>query len=333
MVNSEDASKILNQHFKQISLDEFNERHNKYVGEVDASLVQTNKSNETGAIVLYQRQAAPLKLDAYLASALTGLTQDQRIDLEALSQVIDSVCESLEIELYQPRTSTDPIDNPNVSPGDVFKRDRERVLSSDLVIHIADYASTGAGQELNVATEALIPMIIIARGDIKVSRMVTGIPAVKLTITYQDLEGLREELRERLIEIRPIMEVRKLAFSDFKMNIVGNKVRILREDAGLTREEVAANAGDILTTEKIRQLEGNVDSISNPTLLELRTLATVLKTTVADLVEPDLSERMLALLQELMVGRVAARYGMSSSDQKKILRRILLRVIYNLEKD
>ena len=333
MVNSEDASKILNQHFKQMSLDEFNERHSKYVGEDDASLVPTNRGNETGAIVLYQRQAAPLQLDAYLASALTGLTQDQRHDLGALSHVIDSICKSLEIELYQPWTTTDPIDNPNVSPGDVFKRDRERVLNSDLVIHIADYASTGAGQELNFATEALIPMIIIARGDSKVSRMVTGIPAVKLHITYQDLEGFREELRERLIEIRPIMEERKLAFSDFNMNIVGTKVRILREDAGLTREEVAANAGDILTIEKIRQLERNVDRVSNPTLLELRTLATVLKTTVADLVEPDLNERMLALLQELMLGRVAARYGMSSSDQKKILRRMLLRVIYNLEED
>ncbi len=333
MVNSEDAHRILGEHFKQITLDEFNERHDKYVGEDETSLVPTTNSDKTGAMILYQRQAAPLKLDAYLASALTSLTREQRDDFEALSQVAESVCEGLEIELYQPRTATDPIANPDVSPEDVFKRDRERVLSSDLVIHVADYASTGAGQELNFALEALIPMIIIARGDTQVSRMVSGIPAVKLTITYHDLEELRGELRERLVEIRPIMEERKLAFSDFKKNIVGNKVRILREESGLTREDVAFHSKDLLTVEKIRQLEGNIDRVSNPTLLELRTLATVLKTTVADLVEPDLSERMLALLQELMLGRVAARYGMSSSDQKKILRRMLLRVIYNLEED
>ena len=244
MVNSEDAHRILGEHFKQITLDEFNERHDKYVGEDETSLVPTTSSDKTGAMILYQRQAAPLKLDAYLASALTSLTREQRDDFEALSQVAGSVCEGLEIELYQPRTATDPIANPDVSPEDVFKRDRERVLSSDLVIHVADYASTGAGQELNFALEALIPMIIIARGDTQVSRMVSGIPAVKLTITYHDLEELRRELRERLVEIRPIMEERKLAFSDFKKNIVGNKVRILREESGLTREDVAFHSKD-----------------------------------------------------------------------------------------
>ena len=333
MVNSEDAHRILDEHFKQITLDEFNERHDKYVGKDETSLVPMTGNDKTGAMILYQRQAAPLKLDAYLASALTRLNQEQRENFQALSEVAASVCEDLDIALYQPRTATDPIGNPDVSPEDVFKRDRERVLSSDLVIHIADYASTGAGQELNFALEALIPMIIVARGDIQVSRMVTGIPAVKLTITYNSLEQLRSELRERLVEIRPIMEVRKLAFSDFQKNMVGAKVRILREESGLTREDVAIHSGDLLTVEKIRQIEGSIDRVSNPTLLELRTLATVLKTTVADLVEPDLSERMLALLQELMLGKVAARYGMSSKDQKKILRRMLLRVIYNLEED
>ena len=333
MVSPEDAQKILDEHFKQISLEEFNERHDKYVGEDVTALLPTSGIDDTAPIVLYQRQAAPLKLDAYLASALTGLTQEQRDDLEALSRVAERVCEDLEIALYQPRSVTDPIAHPDVSPEDVFKRDRERVLSSDLVIHVADYASTGAGQELNFALEALIPMIIVARGDSQVSRMVTGIPAVKLTITYNDLEQFSQELRERLMEIRPIMEVRKLTFSDFNRNMVGNKVKVLREESGFTREDVALYSGDLLTADKIRQIEGSVDKVSNPTLLELRTLATVLKTTVADLVEPDLSERMIALLQELMLGRVEARYGMSSGDQKRILRHMLLRVIYNLDRD
>lgn len=333
MVNPEDAHRILGEHFKQVSLEEFNERHDKYVGEDVTALLPSAGNAESGPLVLYQRQAAPLKLDAYLASALTGLTQEQRDDLEALSKIAESVCEDLEIALYQPRTVTDPIVHPDVSPEDVFNRDRERVLNSDLVIHVADYASTGAGQELNFALEALIPMIIVARGDSQVSRMVTGIPAVKLTITFNDLEQLSRELRQRIMEIRPIMEERKLAFSDFKKNMVGNKIRILREESGLTRENVAFYSGGLLTVEKIRQIEGSIDKVSNPTLLELRTLATVLKTTVADLVEPDLSERMIVLLQELMLGRVEARYGMSSRDQKSILRRILLRVTYNLEED
>ena len=93
------------------------------------------------------------------------------------------------------------------------------------------------------------------------------------------------------------------------------------------------HSGDLLTVEKILQIEGNSDRVSNPSLLELRTLATVLKTTVADLVEPDLDERMIALLQELMLGRVEARYAMSSRDQRKVFRRILYRVLDKTEED
>ena len=334
MVNPQDAQKILGEHFKQITLDEFNERYEKYVGEgPHAALVPTDKTTESTAMILYQREAAPLKLDAYLASALTGLSLDQRENLVAVSDIVESVCEDLEIELYQPGKATDPVNHPHVSSESVFNMDRERVLSSDLVIHLADHASTGAGEELDFALTALIPIVLIAHGDTRLSRMVTGIPALKLTITYRTLDELSNELRERLTEVRPIVEERKLAFSDFNKNMVGNKVRILREESGLTREEVAVHTGDLLTVEKIRQIEGNSDRVSNPSLLQLRTLAAVLKTTVADLVEPDLDERMIALLQELMLGRVGARYGMSSSDQKKMLRSMLLRIIYNLEED
>ena len=115
--------------------------------------------------------------------------------------------------------------------------------------------------------------------------------------------------------------------------MVGNKVRILREDSGLTREEVAAHSGDLLTVEKIRQIEANSDRVSNPSLLQLRTLAAVLKTTVADLVEPDLDERMIALLQEWMLHGVEARSSMSQRDKRVVLRRLLYRVLDRTEVD
>ena len=47
----------------------------------------------------------------------------------------------------------------------------------------------------------------------------------------------------------------------------------------------------------------------------------MLKTTVADLVEPDLDERLIALLRELMLKGVAARSMMSERDQRVVLRR------------
>ncbi len=333
MVSPQDAQKILGKHFKQITLDEFNERHEKYVGEEPSELLPIDGNTETGAMVLYQREAAPLRLDAYLASALTGLTPEQREHLFAVSDIVASVCRDLEIDVYEPRNATDPANHPQVSPEDVFNLDREKVLSSDLVIHVADYASTGAGEELDFALTALIPIVLIAHGDARVSRMVAGIPALKLTIIYRDLDELGLELRERLTEIRPILEERKMAFSNFDKNMVGHKVRILREESGLTREEVAFHLGELLTVERLRQIEESSDRVSNPSLLELRTLATVLKTTVADLVEPDLDERVIALLKEWMLGRVEARYAMSARDQRRVVRRILYRVLYALDRE
>ena len=333
MVDPQDAQNILGEHFKQITLDEFNELREKYVGEEDAALLPIPVNAENTAMILYQREAAPLPLNAYLASALTALTSEQRKHLIAVSEIVESVCADLEIDLYEPRKVTDPVNHSQVSAEDVFNMDRERVLSSDLVIHVADYASTGAGEELDFALAALIPIVLIAHGDTRVSRMVTGIPAFKLMITYNDLGELSQVLRERLAEIRPILEERKLAFSDFDKNMVGHKVRISREEAGLTRQDVALQLGELLTVERLRQIEESSDKVANPSLLELRRLAVVLKTTVADLAEPDLDERMIALLQELTLGRVEARFGMSSRDQRKVFRRILYRVLDKTEED
>ena len=321
----------MSEHFEQISLDEFRARHDKYAGKEHTELVPITQGSDTSPVILYQREAAPLRLDAYLASALTGLDEPERQHLFDVSTIVMEVCGEVEIDLYQPVNATDPINNPDVSAEDVFSIDRQQVLRSDLLIHVADYASTGAGEELDFALAALIPIVLVAHGDTKVSRMVTGIPALKLMITYRNLDELRDELRDRLADIRPILEQRKLAFSEFDKNMVGHKVQVTRQESGLTKEDVASNSGDLLTVERIREIEGSLDSESNPSLLELRTLAAVLKTTVADLVEPDLDERLIALLRELMLKGVAARSMMSERDQRVVLRRLLYRVLDSTE--
>lgn len=333
MINSDDAKKVMSEHFRQVTLQEFNELQETYVVKEPMDLVPTEYRIESQGRILYQREAAPLSLNAYFASALTTLDDMQRRSLLAVSAIVSKICSGLDIDLYEPIKSTDPVSHPQVSPEDVYNLDRERVSSSDLLIHVADYASTGAGEELDIAQSALIPIVLINHGSARVSRMVTGIPAFKLEITYDNLEELELELRQRLTEIRPILEERKLAFSDFEKNMVGNKVRVLREDAGLTREEVAAHSNELLTTEKLRTLESSSDKVSNPTLMELRTLATVLKTTVADLVEPDLDERMLSLLQEWMLSRVEARFAMSEGDKRRVLRHMLYEVLKSLDSE
>jgi transcriptional regulator with XRE-family HTH domain len=327
----------LHKHFSEVSSEQFRENVRRYCPEITASdtveaAARTREETPMGQLVLFQPRPSPLPLNAYLACGLTGLTREQRQLMFHLSDTIAMLCKAQNIDLYEPRKNTDPVHHADVHDAEVFRIDRERVLSADLLIYLCHYPSTGAGEELDIAYNALVPIILISHSETRVSRMVTGIPAFKLEITYTEPEELRLQLRDRLLEIRPILEERKMAFSKYEANIVGDKIRELREVLGLTREEVARSIPH-LTVDALRHIEESIDRHSNPSLMQLRQIATILKTTVADLVEPDLSERVIAVLQDWVTGRpAAARFpGFSIKDRNRIIRRILLRVIDSLE--
>jgi transcriptional regulator with XRE-family HTH domain len=288
---------------------------------------------KTTQLTLFHPSDTPIDLQAYLACALTGLDRDQRSLVFQLSDVISLVCEKQGISLYEPTQHTDPLNHPDLDDEAVFRQNRERVHNSDLLIHLAHFPSTGSGQVLEFAYSALLPMIIISRSDDTVSRMVTGIPTFKIHIRYQDPVELRELLDDCLEQIKPIIRERKLAFAEHSTRIVGQRIRSLREQQGLTREAVAAHV-DVLTEAALTQIEEGSDQASNPSLMQLRQIAVILKTTVADLVEPDMGGRVVGFLNEWLDGRQAARYsGISQKDSRKIMRRMLLRVIDSLEKD
>jgi len=340
---SDDARQKLRNYFDGVSPNRFREDVERFAPELLQLPVPGQgvdaEPRGPGQLLLFTPPSTPLRLQAYLACALSGLTADQRLALFHVSDIVATICESCNIELYEPRKKTDPVNNPEISDSQVWTTDRERVVSSDLLIHLAYYPSTGSGEELDFAVNALVPCILIHHSENRVSRMVTGIPGLQLKITYSDPEDLRHELKDRLIELRPILEERKLAFSGYRVNIVGARVRALREDLQLTREEVA-NAVPSLTSDRLRTIEESSDLASDPSLIHLRQLATVLKTTVADLVEPDLDERLMARLQGWLGQRVsdpfasAARFpGMSRGDQNKLIRRLLLRILDSLEED
>lgn len=333
------AVELLQKHFSATSTEEFLENVERYCPEMMENEAMDTNENQTdeqkSQLILFRPQASPLRLDAYLACALTGLANDQRQLMFHLSDIVATVCAEQGIDLYEPRKKTDPVHHGDVPDSEVFSIDRARVLNSDLLIHLCHYPSTGAGEELDFAFNALVPIILISHSDVRVSRMVTGIPSFKIVINYTEPEDLRRELRDSLIKARPILEERKLAFSEYDANIVGNKIRMLREELRLTREEVAKNV-EFLTLDGLRQIEESSDRTSNPSLIQLRQIATVLKTTVADLVEPDLNERLVSVLEDWITGanRAAARFpGMTIKDRNRILRRFLYRVVDSLEKD
>lgn len=285
-----------------------------------------------GPVLIHPRPKR-IPLSAYLASALTGLDAVQKALVVHLSDITSVVCRAVDIDLYEPRKKTDPVHHVNVPDSEVFKTDRERVVSSDLLIHLCHFPSTGSGEELGFAYDALVPMILIAPGNQRVSRMITGIPSVKIEIRYEEPEDLRSMLEDRLIEVRPLLEQRRLTMNDLSENVVGARIKELRLDANLSREDLAARVG--LTPEGLAVIEENVDTVSNPSLTKLRLIATALKTTVAELVNPDYHEAMLASIQSLMsekTATAAARYaGMSDKDKRALLRRFLARMSHELE--
>lgn len=283
-------------------------------------------------LTLFHPDQASVELGAYLACTLTGLDKDQKGVVFRLSNIIAQVCEKHGISLLDPSQHTDPVYHPNLSDKDVYQINRKQVLASDLLIHLTHFPGSEAGQALDFAYSALLPMIIISHSEDTVSRMVTGIPAFKVHLRYEDPRELWDLLDDCLEKVKPVVRERKLAFSRSSVNFVGQRIRLLREQQGLTRKAVAKNV-DYLTEDALAQIEENIDQQSNPSLLQLRQIAVLLKTTVADLVEPDMGGRMVGFLNDWLDGRQAARYpNISDRDSKKIMRRMLLRVIDSLEK-
>jgi transcriptional regulator with XRE-family HTH domain len=283
--------------------------------------------------VLVHPSPKRIPLQAYLAAALSNLNDKERLLVFHLSDTIALLCREIDIDLYEPRKKTDPVHHPDVPDSVVFQTDRQRVLESDLVIHLCHFPSTGAGEELAFAYQASIPIILIAPVNQPVTRMVTGISGLKVEIRYEEPEQLRGLLTERLIELRPWLEQRRLTKRTLAENVVGAKIKQLRIEASLSREELAKRVG--LTADRIEEIEENVDTVSDPSVTTLRLIATELKTTVAELVNPDYEESILASIRSLLTEKadsVAARFRqISERDRRALLRRFLIRLLHDLE--
>ena len=327
-----EVARRIRDHFDSEGADEVVRRSEQLILSAGHDNSQLGSKYLEGPILMHPH-ARHVPLEAYLASALSQLQPVERELVIHLSEIVNLVCRAADIDLYEPRKTTDPVHNADVPDSDVFKMDREHVLRSDLLIHLCHFASTGSGEELSFAYEALLPIILIAPGDQRVSRMVTGIPSLKIEIRYREPEDLRSMLLERLWEIRPFIEQRRLAMSALSANVVGAKIKELRQDASLSRQELAKRVG--LTEQGIAEIEDNFDSVSNPSLTKLRLIATALMTTVAELVEPDYHEALLASIQSLMSEKVesaAARFsGLSDKDKRALLRRLMAKLSNELE--
>src|SRR5215472_7474055 len=162
MLKPEDISRRLDAHFKKINSQEFTKNLAELCPDMKAGSSAEREPEEAlqsrgiemGNVILFQRQPAPLPLEAYLAYALTNLDEGQRAVMFSIADDVASICANEGINLYDPRKKTDPSHHSHVVDSEVFRIDHVRVLTSDLVIHLCHFPSTGAGEELAFAYDA-----------------------------------------------------------------------------------------------------------------------------------------------------------------------------------
>ncbi len=140
-------------------------------------------------------------MKAYVSGALTGI--ETLTGLKPFYEAIGKLCKQYNIDAYVPHLNTDPIKNPLLTAQDVYQLDSSKVIESDLVIAYVGVPSLGVGQEIEIAREHHIPVVLLMEDKVKISRMARGSPAVITEIRFSDYTDGLNKLSEWLKEWHP----------------------------------------------------------------------------------------------------------------------------------
>lgn len=132
----------------------------------------------------------------YISGPLTGLTADDT--LKERYEAIGDVCRKLGFDPYIPHQHTDPLRHPDVTPGEVYERDREQIAQSHLVIAYVGIPSLGVGSEIEIAHSHAVPVILLYEDGKYISRMVRGNPAVVAQIRFGNWDEVAGQLQQVL---------------------------------------------------------------------------------------------------------------------------------------
>ena len=132
----------------------------------------------------------------YISGALTGI--ENSAEIKAFYEAIGSLCQKIGFQAYVPHLKTDPTNNPDVSPRQVFETDKHEVSKSDLVIAYLGYPSFGVGMELAYAEANTIPLILLHEQGKNISRFPRGIPTVISEIQFNSHEDALAQLKSIL---------------------------------------------------------------------------------------------------------------------------------------
>ena len=247
----------------------------------------SNLFNQSPLLIRQNAQALPIS--AYFASALTGLTDSELAEIVLLDEKIDEICQKFDgyqLVLYRPRTVTSPVDNPDVPDRTVYEIDQERVASADVIFLAALFPSLGAGMELQIALQSCSSIILLKKTGQRLSRMVSGCPAIQKVVEFDDLDDLEEKVFEALNVTLPAIAEFRAANPQLQDNSnefeLGNRVNDCRKKLGFSQEQLARMIG--VDVSYIELLETKSQRIINPSLQILNRIAKSLLTSVSYLI-------------------------------------------------
>jgi len=132
----------------------------------------------------------------YISGALTGI--ENSAEIKAFYEAIGSLCQEMGFQAYVPHLTTDPTNNPDISPRQVFETDKLQVSTSDLAIAYLGLPSFGVGMELAYAEINNIPLILLYERGKNISRFPRGIPSVISEIQFSSYEDALAQLKSIL---------------------------------------------------------------------------------------------------------------------------------------
>lgn len=130
--------------------------------------------------------------EVYISGALTNIGNP--IDCKRFYEAIGRLCIGLGLKVYVPHKETDPVDNADLAPQQVFVKDKQLTGNSKLIIAYVGIPSLGVGMELAYADVKNIPIILLYEKEAHISRFPRGIPSVIAEIAFADYDDALKQL-------------------------------------------------------------------------------------------------------------------------------------------
>jgi len=143
----------------------------------------------------------------FISGALTAISDSERV--KADYERIADLCEVHGLTPYVPHRYTDPVINSDVSSQRVYELDSYHVRTARLVIAYVGIPSLGVGQEVEIARQSDVPVILLYEREHPVSRMTRGCPGVVAEIPFDSFDEALSQISALLQNLPLAREMKK----------------------------------------------------------------------------------------------------------------------------